>query len=252
MKRVAVLQSSYIPWKGYFDLINLVDEFILYDDVQYTRRDWRNRNLVKTSGGTAWMTIPVQVKGRYHQAIRAVEVADPRWASRHWKSLQIHYGRARSYAAVAPALSRLYELAAGERLLSGVNEVFLLGIRTVITHSSDYELREGRTDRLAGLCEQAGAAEYLSGPSARAYLDEGLFRSRGIAVRWMSYDGYPEYRQLFSPPFVHQVSILDLLFNEGVEGARHHMLSTRSATAPAVVPASSAPPSPELLACSSP
>ena len=69
-KRVAIVQSCYIPWKGYFDLINGVDEFILLDDVQYSRANWRNRNRIKTPDGTAWLTIPVRGKGRYHQKIQ--------------------------------------------------------------------------------------------------------------------------------------------------------------------------------------
>ena len=237
MKRVAILQSSYIPWKGYFDVINSVDELILYDDAQYTRRDWRNRNRIKTSQGTAWLTIPVQVKGRFEQLIREVEVADPLWAFRHWRSIQVHYARARCFAEVAPTLCRIYELASDEQLLTQINELFLrgicklLGIETLMTRSMDYELRGDRTERLVGLCEQAEAGVYLSGPAAKSYLDESRFAERGIVVRWMDYSGYPEYHQLFSPPFIHKVSILDLLLNEGPQGARSYLLSTARACA---------------------
>ena len=83
-KKVAIVQSNYIPWKGYFDLINLVDEFILFDDMQYTRRDWRNRNLIKTSDGPKWLTIPVAVKGNYFQKIKDTTISDPVWARKHW------------------------------------------------------------------------------------------------------------------------------------------------------------------------
>jgi hypothetical protein len=232
MKRIAILQSSYIPWKGYFDIVSSVDELILYDDAQYTRRDWRNRNRIKTKDGTLWLTIPVRVKGRFNQPIRAVEVADPRWADGHWRSIRAHYTKARFFTELAPLLRRLYECAASELLLSRVNEIFLqaicglLVIQTRITRSMDYELHGDRTERLIGLCEQAGAGEYLSGPAARAYLDESRFTEKGIAVRWMDYSGYPEYHQLFSPPFIHEVSILDLLLNEGPQGARSYLLST--------------------------
>lgn len=233
VKRVAILQSSYIPWKGYFDLIAGVDELILYDDAQYTKNDWRNRNRIKTRTGTAWLTIPVLFTGRFGQKIRDAEIGDPRWATRHWKSLQTCYARADGFAAVAPAIRELYRSTAEERSLSSVNEVFLralcglVGIATRITRSSDYELSGGRTERLVHLCEQAGATEYLTGPAARSYLEEERFASRGIAVRWMSYAGYPEYRQLYSPPFVHEVSILDLLFNVGAGDAARYMLGAR-------------------------
>ena len=93
-KTVAIVQSCYIPWKGYFDLINLVDEFILYDDRQYTRRDWRNRNRIKTPQGSQWLTIPVEVKGRYDQRIDETRISDPDWAEQHWKTLTHNYASA--------------------------------------------------------------------------------------------------------------------------------------------------------------
>ncbi len=232
MKRIAILQSSYIPWKGYFDIIGKVDEFILYDDVQYTKNDWRNRNRIKTKAGAAWLTIPVLLKGRFGQTIREAEIRDRSWAVKHWKSLQTCYSQAACFRVLAPAIRSLYESAAEERSLSKVNELFLralcglLGISTQITSSIDYELAGDRTQRLVHLCEQAGATDYLTGPSARAYLELESFASRGIRVHWMSYAGYPEYRQVYEPPFVHQVTILDLLFNVGSADAGNYLLSS--------------------------
>lgn len=235
MKRAAILQSSYIPWKGYFDLIRRVDEFILYDDVSYSKNDWRNRNRIKTRTGLLWLTIPVLSTGRFGQRIRDVEIGDPRWAAKHWKSIRSHYARARGYGEAAPLLEELYERAAPETRLSRVNEIFLralcdlLGIGTRITLSSEYDLAGDRVGRLVHLCGQVGAEEYLSGPAARAYLDEARFAERGIAVRYMDYSGYREHEQLWSPPFVHEVSIVDLLLNEGVAGARDYFSELRRA-----------------------
>lgn len=235
MKRAAILQSSYIPWKGTFDLIRRVDEFILYDDVSYSKNDWRNRNRIKTRTGLVWLTIPVLATGRFGQQIRDVEIGDPRWAAKHWKSIQASYARARGFAEVSPILRDLYERAASETLLSRVNELFLralcdlLGIETRITLSSEHDLEGDRVGRLVSLCEQVEAKEYLSGPAARAYLDEARFAERGIAVRFMDYSGYPEHEQLWSPPFVHEVSIVDLLLNEGVAGARSYLQGLRRA-----------------------
>jgi hypothetical protein len=218
-RAVAIVQSNYIPWKGYFDLIAQVDEFVLYDDVQYTRRDWRNRNRIKTAHGPLWLTIPVRVRGRYHQRIRDVEVEDPGWAEKHWRSIVHHYASASAAADHRDALQQLYETAPNG-CLSEINEHFLtgicalLGIRTRFRRSSDFELADGRNERLAGICRQLGARTYVSGPAARDYLDEAVFRDHGIAVRWVDYSGYPEYRQLH-PPFDHHVSIVDLLMNEG-------------------------------------
>lgn len=224
-KKVAILQSNYIPWKGYFDLLNLVDEFILYDDMQYTRRDWRNRNLIKSPNGPQWLTIPVQVKGKYFQKIRETSVSDTSWSGDHWRSIAHSYSRARHFGDYKAWAEELY-LGNEETLLSRVNHRFLtavcraLGITTKISWSMDYELVEGKTERLVGLCLQAGATEYISGPAARGYIEEEQFRSAGVALRYMDYSGYPEYEQLF-PPFEHGVSILDLIFNEGPDATRY-------------------------------
>ena len=225
-KRVAIVQSNYVPWKGYFDMMNLVDEFILFDDVQYTRRDWRNRNLIKTAAGLHWLTIPVNVKGKYTQAVRETTVSEPDWAAKHWQTLIHNYGRAPHFKSLAAAFEALYASAGSMEYLSRINRCFLetvaelLGIRTRLSWSMDYEIVEGKTERLLHLCRQAGATEYLSGPAARAYLDESLFARAGISVRFMSYDDYPEYPQLH-PPFEHGVSIVDLLFNVGLNAPRY-------------------------------
>lgn len=218
-KRVAIVQSNYIPWKGYFDLINRVDEFILFDDMQYTRRDWRNRNLIKTARGPAWLTIPVETKGKYLQKINETTVSDPTWNARHWKTLVRNYSKARHFQDCRAVFENLY-MDLNEKFLSRINARFIraicdfLGIRTAITCSTDYCLQDGRTERLVDLCRQAHAAEYVSGPTARGYIAEEQFREAGIALSYMDYTGYPEYAQLF-PPFEHRVSVLDLIFNEG-------------------------------------
>jgi hypothetical protein len=219
MKRVAVVQSNYIPWKGYFDLIAAVDEFILYDDMQYTRRDWRNRNLIKTPQGLQWLTVPVKVKGRFTQRIRDTELDGTQWAESHWKALVQNYRRAACFDEVARWLEPIY--GAGQFThLSALNRSLIeavcghLGIRTRISNSWDYSLAAGKSERLADLCAQADAAAYVSGPSARNYLEREPFDKRGIEVIWFDYEGYPEYRQQWGA-FVHAVSIVDLLFNEG-------------------------------------
>jgi hypothetical protein len=220
MKRVAILQSNYIPWKGYFDLINSVDEFVLYDEVQYTRQDWRNRNRIKTPHGTRWLTIPVTIAGLYQQRIDETEVADPNWPSRHWDVLQQSYRRAPHFAEYAPEIEAAYASCNGEPRLSAINRRLLeavgaiLGIETRLRWSTEYSTQGARTERVVSICEQAGAAVYLSGPRGHAYLDEALFEEAGIELLYFDYDGYPEYPQLH-PPFEHTVTILDLLFNAG-------------------------------------
>jgi hypothetical protein len=231
VKRIAISQSNYIPWKGYFDLINSVDEFILYDDMQFTRRDWRNRNQIKTATGRQWLTIPVEVKGKFHQRINETRVSDPGWATRHWRALELNYARAAHFADYAEAIRAVY-LGCDSANLSEINRHFLaavnalLGIRTPLRPSSDYGLEGERSARLLNICRQAGAQVYFSGPAARDYLDEAIFTAAGIKVVWMDYSGYPPYRQLHGD-FQHGVSILDLLFNEGPR-ARSFMKSFSS------------------------
>jgi hypothetical protein len=229
-KTVAIVQSNYIPWKGYFDLINTADEFILLDDLQYTKRDWRNRNLIKSHNGLRWLTIPVQVRGKFNQKIKETVISDAGWGRKHWSAITHSYSRAKYYRDYSELFEELY-LRSTERYLSEINYRFIkavcrvLGIGTRISWSMDYNLIEGQTARLIGLCKQAGATEYLSGPTAKGYLDEELLRSEGIQLSYMDYSGYPEYAQLY-PPFEHRVSIIDLLFNEGPE-ARKYMKSFR-------------------------
>lgn len=224
-KKVAAVQSNYIPWKGYFDLINMVDEFILLDDVQYTRRDWRNRNQIKTAEGPTWLSIPVKVKGKYFQPIKETTVSEPDWGTKHWKTIVHNYSQARYFKVYRDTFEAIY-LDSTETFLSQINYRFIkaiceiLGITTTLSWSMDYRLIEGKTERLVDLCRQAQASEYISGPSAKGYLDEGLFCQAQMRVSYIDYGDYPEYEQLF-PPFEHRVSILDLIFNTGPNATQY-------------------------------
>lgn len=226
MKKVAILQSNYIPWKGYFDIIGLVDEFILYDDMQYTKRDWRNRNQIKTPQGLMWLSIPVDTKGKYYQKIKETRISDHGWAASHLRSIELNYARAPYFADYKPLLAELYGKAAEMEYLSDVNYLFLtalcaeLGIRTRITWSSDYTLVDGKTERLAGLVKSAGGDYYLSGPAAKDYIVDEVFAEAGIELAYMDYEGYPAYPQLHGE-FVGNVSVLDLLLNAGPDAAKY-------------------------------
>jgi hypothetical protein len=219
VKKVAIIQSNYIPWKGYFDMIAAADEVILYDDMQYTRRDWRNRNKIKTSQGVQWLTVPVKVKGEYYQAIRETKIVGTDWGLAHWKALEQNYRRASHFAEISAILEPIY-LGQEHTYLSALNRKLIevvcayLGINTKISNSWDYHLIDGKTERLADLCVQAGGAEYISGPAAKDYIEEQAFTDRGINLLWFDYTGYLEYPQLWGD-FTHGVTILDLLFNCG-------------------------------------
>ncbi|CAK8724863.1 putative protein MT1555 [Candidatus Electrothrix laxa] len=225
MKKVAILQSNYIPWKGYFDMIAAVDEFILYDDMQYTRRDWRNRNQIKTPQGIKWLTVPVQVKGKYDQKIKDTLIDGTGWAAVHWRSLAQNYRRAPHFDEIAAWIEPLY-LAKTYTHISQLNRRFIqaicnyLGIRTVITNSWDYTPIDGKTERLADLCVQAGGMEYISGPAAKDYIEESIFTDMNIKLTWFDYADYPEYPQLWGE-FTPGVTILDLLFNTGKDAPQY-------------------------------
>jgi hypothetical protein len=204
-------------------MINSVDEFILLEDVQYTRRDWRNRNLIKTPTGLKWLTIPVIQKGNREMEIREITVSGPDWQKQHWDDLHRYYSGALYFSEYGEEFREIY-LNNKEKLLTEINCKFIievnriLGIKTLISRSTDYASVGKKNTKLISLCKACGADTYLSGPSAKSYIDETLFDAEGIRLEWMDYDGYPEYRQLY-PPFKHEVSILDLIFNAGPQAA---------------------------------
>lgn len=225
MKKVAILQSNYIPWKGYFDLIASVDEFVLYDDMQYTRRDWRNRNQIKTPQGLLWLTVPVKVKGKYDQTIKETEIDGNTWIAQHQKTILQNYKKSPFFDEIWSILDPLYKQE--HTHLSQLNRSFIeaicryLGITTKISNSWDYQLIDGKTERLADICKQAKATEYVSGPAAKDYVVKEIFDDLKIKLTWFDYAGYPHYPQLWGE-FVHGVTVLDLLFNCGKD-APHYM-----------------------------
>lgn len=225
-KRVAILQSCYIPWKGYFDIIGSVDIFVIYDDVQYSKNHWHNRNLVKTQHGTKWLTVPVSKADGAFQKIEDVRLPQP-FAAKHWQTISQAYARAPHYTLYEGQLGELYRRANETSSLSELNALFLkaisglLGLTTEFVWSRDLTTGGARTDRLLEICRELGAKRYLSGPAAKSYFEMEKFQAAGIAVDWMDYSGYPQYPQLHGP-FEHGVSIIDLLFCVGPE-ARNYM-----------------------------
>lgn len=216
--RVAVLQSNYIPWKGYFDIIHEVDLFVFYDDNQYTTRDWRNRNRIKTAGGPQWLSIPVgDDKTRL---IHDVGIPDSAWQAKHFESLRQNYGKSPHFGLYRPWLEHVY-LEQQWTNLSALNHATIqhvarefLGIQTAFADSRTYAAQGHKLDKLVDLVVKTGATTYLSGPAAKDYIEPERFEQVGIGLEWKDYSGYPVYPQRF-PPFEHGVSVLDLLFNTG-------------------------------------
>jgi hypothetical protein len=223
--RISIIQSCYVPWRGFFDLIGRCDEYVIFDHVQYVKGHWHNRNRIKTTAGPKWLTIPVISKGRREQTIDAVEVRQP-WAEKHWRAIELAYRRAPYFDAMAPRVRGWYERAAKEALLTEINVLFLreiaalLGLATRFVRDVEYPAQGTKTERLLAILHAAGADTYLSGPSAKAYLDVPLLAGAGIAVEWMSYENYPQYPQLHGQ-FEPAVSVLDLLFNVGPDTPRY-------------------------------
>jgi hypothetical protein len=219
--RCVILQPSYIPWRGFFDLIDRADVFVFYDDVQYDTRGWRNRNRVKTPHGVQWLTIPVHNRGAQTEHIPIADIRicwDTPWNEMHWNTLKMAYGRAPYFRDYAPLLEEFYARH-DERLADFTVELTIalaraLGIsHTRFLRSSTMQVSGAKTDRLIAVLQQVGADDYLSGPSAKDYIEDEKFAAAGIHLDYIQY-GYPEYEQLY-PPYDPQVSILDLLFMTG-------------------------------------
>lgn len=224
MRTVVVVQSNYIPWKGYFDLINDADVFIFYDDVQFTSRDWRTRNKIKTPVGSEWITIPVGADR--DRMICEVAIDNSSWQKKHWKTILQNYSKCIFFDKYKSFFESVYldqkwdslsEL--NKYLICSISEIFL-GIKTEFRDSREYHAEGRKSDRILELAGKAGATRYVSGPAAKNYIEPSRFAEAGIELVWKDYSGYPEYPQRF-PPFEHGVTILDLLFNVGPDAPRY-------------------------------
>ena len=218
MTTLVVLQPSYLPWLGYFDQMSKSDVFVWYDDVQFDKHGWRNRNRIKSAKGPLWLTVPVLQRGRAVQPIDAVEI-DNRlsWSRKHLRSVEQLYARAPFAGTMLPRLSELLlrpwrrlvdlDIATTEWL---ANE-FAIG--TPRYRASQLDVRGDRNSRLINFCRYFKATRYISGEAARAYLDVPQFAAAGIEVVWHAYQ-HPQYPQLHGD-FIPYLSALDLLLNMG-------------------------------------
>ena len=231
MNTLAVLQSNYIPWRGYFDIINDVDEFIIYDEVQYTKNDWRNRNILYVNGKKQWITLPCGYDLK--RTIDEVQFNNTiPWQRQHWELIKNTYAKAPYFKMYKVFFEHVY-LENKWEYLSEFNVYLIkhiaknfLKIDTKITNSRMYKSIGNRQEKLISLLKDANANRYISGSAAKNYIDETDFIQSGIELIWKDYSGYPEYKQLYSP-FLHEVSILDVLFNTG-ENAPYYVWGWRS------------------------
>ena len=218
---VVILQPSYIPWRGYFGQIRRADLFIFYDDVQYDKHGWRNRNQIKTAQGKQWLTIPVHSRG----VTEGIPIKDVRidwskpWGKTHLKAVTFAYSKAPHFKDYLPLLESFYNRRDDCLADFTVETTVLLSRELGITstrflRSSELPGIHGvKTDRLIQILKQVGAEHYISGPSARDYIEEEKFTEAGITLEYMEYND-PEYPQLY-PPYDPYVTVLDLLFMTG-------------------------------------
>ena len=237
--KIAIAQPTYLPWLGYFDLLDQVDKFVLLDTVQFEKQSWQQRNRIKTPTGLLWLTVPVVSRGRLGQRIVDVEIREADFWRDHLRAVELNYRRAPFFDEYYPALSellrsassglRLAELTIG--LLRWLTEA--LGIKTPIVRSSELAVDGKRTHLLAEICSLSGATTYVSPLGSADYLlnELPILTGRGINVVFQHYE-HPAYRQLF-PPFQAYASVLDLLFNEG----ENSLATVRSGRRPPFAPA---------------
>ncbi len=222
--RVAIIQSSYIPWKGYFDVIHDAETFIFLDDVRFTHRDWRNRNKIKTPEGSKWLTIPVG--GAHGQLIHEVILPDTDWQQQHWKAITANYSTAPFFHTYRAFFEPLY-LGVKWNTLSDFNQALtrriaseILGIKTRFLDSREFPSTLRKDERLIEMLRSVGAKSYLSGPAAKSYIDPTNFEKAGIELLWKDYADYPPYQQI-GDPFEHGVTILDLIFSVGPDAPNY-------------------------------
>ena len=228
-KKVAICQSNYIPWKGYFDLISKVDLFIFHDDLQYTKNDWRNRNLIKTQNGLKWITIPCGSNEK--RLINEVVIEDPSWQKKHWQMITLNYKKAIYFNEYKNFFEEFY-LNNKWKSLSELNQFLIINIvkkflnnnKTKFEKSEKYNIKSAKDKRLIELLKKSNATDYYSGPAAKNYIKDSVFEGNEIKIHWMNYNNYKTYDQLYGK-FEHQVSILDLLFNLGKE-SKHYLKSS--------------------------
>ncbi|RLB14144.1 MAG: hypothetical protein DRG35_05835 [Deltaproteobacteria bacterium] len=220
--RGVILQPGYLPWLGFFDQMAWADVFVLYDDVQFTKRDWRSRNRIRTANGVTWLTVPILSKGRHLQKINEAQIDYTKnWEKKHINTIQRAYSRAQYFDQIFPHIVRILEQKDSLLIDLLVNLIYFfreeLEIRTKLILSSTLSVKGNKNERLVQICRNLGITEYLTGKAAKGYLDTEFFKANGIEVFFHEYN-HPVYPQLYEG-FIPNLSIIDLLFNCGKSSA---------------------------------
>ena len=220
---VAVLQPGFLPWLGFFDQMIRSDVFVIYDDVQFDKHGWRNRNRIKTANGVAWLTVPVRHSGHHGQAISDVKIDNSRnWARKLVSAIHQAYSRAPHCEPYVKQLAEILTRPWDNLIDLDLCIIELMArwfeVETNLLKASELGIRGSQSGRLLEICQHFGASRYLSGNAAKSYLDNQLFDNAGIEVVWQDY-AHPSYPQLHGE-FVPYLSALDLILNVGPESPK--------------------------------
>lgn len=221
MKSVAIIQPSFLPWRGFFSIISAVDTFVHYDDVQFDKDGWRNRNNIKTPNGLIWITVPVKTKGLSGQKINETSIVyDKDWARKILSSIRLSYSRAahfdKYFEWLSSVLSQRWPSISDLNIRLTEDVCSFFSLKCTFVRSSQLKSREnlGRVERIVSICQELGATRYVSGPSAKSYItNPDLFTKNEIELLYYKYSFEP-YHQIHGD-FVPNVSILDVLMNCG-------------------------------------
>lgn len=224
MKKIAILQSNYIPWKGVFDMMNKVDTFVFFEDVDFTKRDWRIRNKIKTPEGEIWLTIPVKKASRGTKIYEIQISQEENWQEKHYKTITQYYKKAKYFEEYKWLLDKIYLEKKWKNLsefniFSNILIAKELGIKTEFINSKDLKTSGTKDDKLIEICEKLEGNYYLSGPAAKDYINNEKFKNKNINLAYIKYE-YPEYKQLYGE-FNHYLSIFDVLFNCGKDAQNY-------------------------------
>ena len=217
-KTVVILQPGYLPWLGFYEQMVRSDAFVYFDDAQYSKESWRNRNRIKTPQGAQWLTVPVLLKGRGFPPIREVEIDNTQsWKRSHLGSIVQNYRKAPHFQWAYDALEEVYANL-WERLIDLDVALVdttrqLLGLDRTVVFSSQLGVEGEGTERLVGISRAVGADQFYEGAVGEGYVDMKAFDAAGIRVEFQRYD-HPVYPQLHGA-FLSHLSIIDLLFNCG-------------------------------------
>ncbi|MFZ5652548.1 MAG: WbqC family protein [Bacillota bacterium] len=215
---IGILQPGYLPWLGFFEQLYRSDIFVIYDDVQYDKNGWRNRNRIKTPNGIQWLTVPVLLKGDSKSLIRDVKINNQEsWRKKHCQSIKTNYSKSKFYNHYFYLFEKVYSKEWNFLIDLDMELIYvlcdLLGLKRKIVYSSDLGVQGDKNERLIKICKKFGASIFYEGHAGKDYIDKKVFIESGIEVKFQDYR-HPEYNQLYGD-FVPYLSVIDLLFNEG-------------------------------------